>query len=376
MFAWPFDSDKPRHQWTMINAAGFDKPVPGCIYTGHRLDGGIPLGGLGTGYFTLEGTGKIGFCSIFNDIVPPRRDFKEWLTVKLAQGENLPLSTADIAYWGHYPVADMLCRFAEHNLELGVRAFGSLIPGNLADSNLPSAMFDIEIRNKSEHPIDVELVIKPPQPPQKQTDMIALAGEGMTVGTEDGQLAGRIKQRIEAQQTHHVRFVFAWYAPFWRDSGHEAHIHQYSTRYTSAQAVASDALARFDSLLSRILGWQQVIYTADLPDWLRDGLIQSLYSLAKNTVWIAKTRKDEWWNSTGWFTHSESHTGCPITETMVCRMHGHYPALFFYPELEASTLEAFRHFQISDGEIPFSYGMVQSRPYAINLHLMTIMTVW
>src|SRR5258706_9218838 len=163
------------------------------------------------------------------------------------------------------------------------------------------------MQNRREPQVERGREINPPQPPQKQTDMIALAGEGMTVGTEDGQLAGRIKQRIEAQQTHHVRFVFAWYAPFWRDSGHEAHIHQYSTRYTSAQAVASDALARFDSLLSRILGWQQVIYTADLPDWLRDGLIQSLYSLAKNTVWIAKTRKDEGWNSTGWFTHSESH---------------------------------------------------------------------
>ena len=62
----------------------------------------------------------------------------------------------------------------------------------------------------------------------------------------------------------------------------------------------------------------------------------------------------------GWFTHNESHTGCPITETMVCRMHGHMPILFFYPELEKTTLEAFRHFQILDGEIPFSYGWESS----------------
>ena len=41
---------------------------------------------------------------------------------------------------------------------------------------------------------------------------------------------------------------------------------------------------------------------------------------------------------------------------MVCRMHGHFPALLFFPELEYSTLNAFKHFQISDGEIPFSYG--------------------
>ena len=113
-------------------------------------------------------------------------------------------------------------------------------------------------------------------------------------------------------------------------------------------------------MLGRVLAWQNAIYTSDLPNWLRDALVQGLYSLSKNTVWIAKTRADEWWDDTGWFTHNESHTGCPITETMVCRMHGHMPALFFYPELERTALEAFRHFQILDGEIPFSYGMESS----------------
>ncbi len=154
-----------------------------------------------------------------------------------------------------------------------------------------------------------------------------------------------------------MRLVFAWHSPRWRDSGRESHINQYSLRYKSAAAAAEDALGRFDSLLAGVLTWQRPIYAADLPAWLRDGLVQSLYSLSKNTVWIAKTRVDHWWGDIGWFTHNESHTGCPNTETMVCRMHGHLPILFFFPELERTTLEAFKHFQISDGEIPFSYGM-------------------
>ena len=144
MSIWPFNPDLPKNQWTMIEADGFSQAVPGCVYDGHRLDGGIPLGGLGTGYFTLEGSGLIGHCSIFNDIVPPRADFTEWLTVKISDGESLPLSTADIAYWGHHPVADMVCRFAAKNLELGIRAFSPLILGNSADSNIPAALFDIE----------------------------------------------------------------------------------------------------------------------------------------------------------------------------------------------------------------------------------------
>ncbi len=357
MSNWPFNAELPRNQWTMIEADGFPDPAPGCIYTGHRLDGGIPLGGLGTGYFTLEGNGLIGHCSIFNDIVPPRADFCEWLTVKIAGGESLPLSTADIAYWGHHPVADMVCRFDTNKLELGIRAFAPLLLGNSADSNIPAALFEIEIRNSAAQAADLTLIIEPPQKPAGRTHDVALAGEDIAVERDGDRMVGRVSRTIEANGSSRARFVFAWHSPHWRDSGRETHVNQYGLRYHSAADVAADALSRFDELLAGILAWQNAIYQTDLPAWLRDALVQGLYSLSKNTVWIAKTRKDEWWDEIGWFTHNESHTGCPITETMVCRMHGHMPIMFFYPELERSTLEAFRHFQISDGEIPFSYGM-------------------
>ena len=355
--SFPFNADVPKNQWAEIEADGFPDPVPGCVYDGRRLDGGIPLGGLGTGYFTLEGSGLIGHCSIFNDIVPPRADFSEWLTVKIAGGESLPLSTAVIAYWGHHPVADMVCRFETKGLELGIRAFAPLILGNSADSNIPAALFEIEIRNSRAEAVDLELIVEPPQPPSGSTHDVALAGEGIHVGNDGGQFMGRIARTIETNGSCRVRFVFAWHSPHWRDSGRETHVNQYGMRYGNAAAAAADALNRFDALLEAVLSWQQAIYRTELPNWLRDSLVQSLYSLSKNTVWIARTRKDEWWDDIGWFTHNESHTGCPITETMVCRMHGHMPALLFFPELERTTLEAFRHFQISDGEIPFSYGM-------------------
>ncbi|MCS6861153.1 MAG: glycoside hydrolase family 116 protein, partial [Abditibacteriales bacterium] len=45
-----------------------------------------------------------------------------------------------------------------------------------------------------------------------------------------------------------------------------------------------------------------------------------------------------------------------ITETMVCRFHGHFPLLFLFPELELTTLRTFKHYQLKSGEIPFSFG--------------------
>jgi uncharacterized protein (DUF608 family) len=356
MSDWPFNSDLPRHQWTQIEADGFDTTIPGIIYSGSRLDGGIPLGGLGTGYFTLEGTGKVGHCSIYNDIVPPRLDNTEWLSIKVDK-TILPLSTADIAYWGHYPVADLVATFNHTPLSVGLRAWSPFILGDAANSNIPAAAFEINLVNQGSNPIQVELHIAPPAPPDSRLGQVALKGSDLSTKSVGNGLRATTSVALAAGASKRIRFVFAWYFPNWRDSSREPHVHRYSQRYADAQEVASYILTHYDDLLKRILGWQHVIYNADLPNWLRDGLVQSLYSLTKNTVWIARTRKDEWWGENGWFTHNESHTGCPITETMVCRMHGHFPTLFFFPELEASTLDAFRHFQISDGEIPFSYGM-------------------
>ena len=54
---------------------------------------------------------------------------------------------------------------------------------------------------------------------------------------------------------------------------------------------------------------------------------------------------------------NESFSTCSITETMPCRFFGHWPALFFFPELELTTLKAIRNFQLRGGEPPFCLGL-------------------
>ena len=92
MAVFPFNADLPKNQWTEIQADGFPascarlrlRRAPArwraaARRVGHRL------------LHTWKGLAMIGHCSIFNDIVPPRADFSEWLTVKIAGGESLPL---------------------------------------------------------------------------------------------------------------------------------------------------------------------------------------------------------------------------------------------------------------------------------------------
>lgn len=359
---WPFDASVPSGRWTPIKADGFPGPVVGHPYEGRRLESGVPLGALGTGYVTLEGDGQLGFCSIYNDLVPPRKLFTDWLVVETGT-RRIPLSVAQILYWGHYPVADLQAQFSEVPLQIGIRAFTPFIVGDAAASNTPVALFELELRNASEAAcpltLHLEFPVDLPDTHKVKGAELALHGEGV-VETAPDQGRYCVSLEVPGRGAKRVRFAVGWYAPVWRDSGGEPRFNRYSQRFRSAGEVAAFGAANQDRLLRRVLAWQYEIYRTDLPDWLRDSLVQGFYSLAKNSVWIARTRKDDWWGENGWFTHSESHTGCPIVETMVCRMHGHFALLVFFPELEETTLDAFRHYQIGSGEVPFAFGIPTS----------------
>lgn len=348
---WPFVLPEVINDWTTVRVDGFPSPIPACVYEGAQLRGGVPLGGLGTGYFTLEGQGKLGFCSIFNELVPPAKVFRDWLMVESGT-KCVPLSTAQIWYLGHFPVADLQAALAELPLEIGVRAFSPYVVGDSPISNTPLALFELELRNTSNQPLSLKLHLRFPAAPEGAG--LAVRGEGISQGTEKGCYS--LEVSVPSRDQRRVAFAVGWHAPSWRDSGGDLRYNRYSQRSRSAEEVAEFGHRNHAALLKRVLAWQQEVYRSSFPGWLQDALVQGLYSHAKNSVWIARKRHDDWWGEEGWFTHSESHTGCPIVETMVCRVHGHFPLLCFFPELEFTTLEGFRHYQISDGEIPFCFG--------------------
>lgn len=359
---WPFHGPVVLNQWSQVEADGFPAPVPGYVYDGRKLESGVPLGGLGTGYMTMDGTGKLGLCSIFNDLVPPQQVADDWLIVE-AGTRRVPLSVASISYWGHYPVADLCARFHEIPLEIGIRVFTPFIVGDSAASNTPVALFELELRNLSGKPFSGSLNLQFPTKPAAHNAPkgaeLAVHGAGVTAKAPD---EGRylLAFDLSGSGATRVRFAVGWYAPVWLDSGDEPRFNRYSQRFQSAAEAAEFGLRNQSRLLRRVLAWQNEIYCAEMPDWLRDALVQGFYSLAKNSVWIARTREDDWWGEDGWFVHSESHTECPTVETMVCRMHGHFVLLFFFPELEETTLNAFRHYQISSGEVAFCFGIPTS----------------
>ena len=193
---WPFAANQLQ-QWTRIQADGFSDAVPGYVFPGDRLEGGVPLGGLGTGYFTLEGSGKLGFCSIYNDLAPPKKLFSDWLTVHSGT-HTIPLSAARISYWGHYPVADLQAQFPEIPLTAGIRAFAPFLVGDAAVSNTPAAVFEIELRNSGDR--EMALALQLAFPPPRDRGSLSVRGDSVIAHDAEG---GRylVNARVPARFT-------------------------------------------------------------------------------------------------------------------------------------------------------------------------------
>jgi len=405
---WPFESGVPKGNFQRFSADGFKNPVVGIVFEGGTTLSGIPLGGLGTGYIEFLSDGRIGECSIFNDICPPQELKLPFLGLTV-NGEIYSLTNnppeevkgaQEICYFGHFPVADVQFGL-KAPVQVALRVFTPFVLGDAEISNTPVALFSVRLTNISNGIARGRLALSFPGPgkeasfkhsefsgkvsgisvTQKRGTGYALGVLnkkefywGSALGTKKDPWTTLLEEKLPAVseseggatlavdyvldpgKTKEIRLALGWFYPYFKDSSGEPHTHHYLRQFRSVHQVIQFAAEHFGELSRRTLAWQSVIYDSDEPDWLKDALINSLYSLAKNTLWVISNRPDSWYPKVGFFTHSESFTGCPITETMVCRMHGHFPALFFFPELEHSTLTAFKHFQIRDGEIPFCFG--------------------
>ena len=320
----------------------------------------------------------------------------------------------EIHYWGHYPVADL-----EYDLEapvsVGMRAWAPFLPGDTAASNIPGAIFEVHLRNITSQPQQgtlaftfpgptteeasaTEFLRRPieedfrgvmvttlegvgyllavigsesvrvggglgangkawakiglelPQPPSRERDGMALFRDaGATVAVDFSLAAG--------EQTM-VRLLLTWYAPEWQGADNNRYTHMYASRYRSPLEVARRLAREHESLLGRILAWQEAVYSArELPVWLRDTLVNNLALIPECSYWaMARPPLGDWCYPEGFFGLNESPRGCPQIECIPCSWYGNLPIVYFFPELAWSTLKGYKQYQREDGAAPFLIG--------------------
>jgi non-lysosomal glucosylceramidase len=384
LFAAPAD---PQRLQT-FRVAGLKHPANATIYPSTGLaQGGMPLGGLGTGYVCLDPDGRLGKCSIFSRLPGPAALNQPFLFVTVG-GRRLVLATGQgggvkaVRYFGHFPVADV--QF-ETELPLGteLRAYSPFILGDAAECNTPAAVFEVHLTNASEQPQEVTVTLAPGGFPAGKGGPFSVEGwsgvevrhaptgdvpgwvqSGYALAVQQGTVDADPKtpgvsarRSLKPRERSVVRFVLAWHQPYLREGSGRVEKQKYAERFRDAKAAATRAVQCHAQWLERVLAWQDVMYGADLPEWLKEELVNVLSTLTKNSVWLARTRPDDWWDDAGLFLVNESFSTCAVTETMPCRFFGHWPALWFFPELELATLKVIRYFQLRGGEPPFCLGL-------------------
>lgn len=150
----------------------------------------------------------------------------------------------------------------------------------------------------------------------------------------------------DTKENREILLVLSWFFPNYISTGGQKLGHFYANSFKSASEVAEYSLTKADEFLRKIEEWQSEIYSSEIPLWLKDALINGLYPIVKNSLFTQDGR----------FSLSESFTGCPINETLVCRFNGSFPLLLFFPELEMKVMKEFAKLQKDDGEIPFCFG--------------------
>jgi len=387
-----------------ITLPGYSGPVWGRWLVPEDNHSGVPLGGLGTGFLELRADGRFHDAVLQNNHLAPKspagcgltftvssRQQPTTITLLSSSSERrVPgpvLSATEGAerrtprYCGHFPLADLdFGRPASAPASVWLRAFAPFVPGDHDLSNLPVSLFSVRVRNEGDQPLRVLFVfwwandlgestaavehtifsgrdlvgVRMKRAGSNASYALAVQGNAWGVsalpnaGGEEGLPRAQVEAEaaLEPGEERRVTFAMAWYAPRWRSSDGRVCLHRYAMRFTDAQRVAEYALARGGEIEARIVAWQQRLYDADLPGWLKDGLLNGLSTLARNT----------WWLSDGRFFQNESFTGRPLTEPLAGRFNGSFPLLLLFPELEKRTLREFARFQAVDGEIPAGFG--------------------
>jgi uncharacterized protein (DUF608 family) len=156
-----------------------------------------------------------------------------------------------------------------------------------------------------------------------------------------------------------VRILLAWYSPIWKGEGDHFFDRMYTKYYKDAVAVAAAAAREHESLLRRVLAWQEAVYTAEeIPVWLRESLVNILHLITKTSYWAqAKPPIGEWCREEdGLYGMNECPRECPQIECLPCSFYGNVPIVYFFPELALSTLRGYKAYQYPNGAAPWVFG--------------------
>lgn len=165
----PVDKSLPSDYLETLLERGFPE-----FHQGDALDMiGMPIGGIAAGQLYLLGDGTLGCWNIFNHVHstgPGNLCYNNQKhTSPVDHGFSIVTETggatsvrnlsrkgfSEIAFLGQYPIGSVRYADPDSSIRVTLNAFSPFIPLNPEDSGLPATIFQVEVVNISEAPINV-----------------------------------------------------------------------------------------------------------------------------------------------------------------------------------------------------------------------------
>lgn len=156
---------------------------------------------------------------------------------------------------------------------------------------------------------------------------------------------GALAVRVTLKPGQHcdIPFYYSWHM------SNQLYGHQYARWFRGAWDAAVHVHRRRASLWKATRAWQRTVRESGVPEWLADGLINSM------GIYTAAS----WWTRDGRFALYENPVKWPLMDSLDVRYYGTLPLAMWFPELEASTMRQFATLQRPDGRIPHDLGKAQ-----------------
>jgi len=361
----------------------------------------VPLGGLGSGTVELRADGSFRDWNIFNNSPASGNKIQiddTFFAMRVQQGDtpakswvlrtqppaDLP-AIDQIEYSGAFPVSRL--KYSDPLLPVGVTlyAYSEFHLHDSAASATPAAIFTFEISNPSDRATEVTLLfnvrnyaegrlsggsgfslVKGGDQPTSGAVAVGADSDSSiirTVATASdlsklwadfstnrmtsvvpaeqipGYAALAVAIKIPPKESREVTYVLAWYLPK-RSFKDQVPGNYYTRLYSSADDVASKALARLPETQKAIRDWQALIFNNSLPDWLEDSLINSVATMYKTGMRLADGRWRQW----------ESFS-CAGLDPVHIDFYRILPYTFFFLDLQKQLLTTHARFQQDDGFI-------------------------
>jgi non-lysosomal glucosylceramidase len=145
-----------------------------------------------------------------------------------------------------------------------------------------------------------------------------------------------------------AKYVFSWYTTgkwvFY------PYGHYYHNRFKGAEEVGNYMLSEFDRLRRQSREWHDTMVRKDLPEWLRDAIINSTYILSSST----------WLDEQGRFSAIEGTKNDRQLGSISGMVYeaGSLPILKMFPELERKFLETSAKYARDDGYVLHDFGIL------------------